>query len=180
MPPSKQALLVKPATSQPGVLCLFLGSFLAGCVWGPVWDFTWEAPEISNRKLNPKMSPDIATWPLKSEWLPSVPLRTIIGINSVYNFMLQLPHAFWYYTVFIWKVSAVQKDYFGGRLGGSVAWASDFRLGHDLEVREFRPQVRLCANSSEPGACFRFCLPLALSAPPPLMPCLCRSKMNKH
>ena len=45
-----------------------------------------------------------------------------------------------------------------GRLGGSVGWAPDFSSGHDLTVREFKPRVGLCADSSEPGACFRFCV----------------------
>ena len=49
-----------------------------------------------------------------------------------------------------------------GRLGGSVGWASDFGSGHDLTVREFEPRVGLCADSSEPGACFRFCVSLSL------------------
>ena len=43
-----------------------------------------------------------------------------------------------------------------GRLGGSVGRASDFGSGHDLTVCAFEPRVRLCADSSEPGACFRF------------------------
>ena len=61
----------------------------------------------------------------------------------------------------------------GGRLGGSVGWASDFSSGHDLTVREFEPRVGLCADRSEPGACFRFCVSISLSAPPLLMLCLC-------
>ena len=52
-----------------------------------------------------------------------------------------------------------------GRLGGSVGWASDFGSGHDLMVHEFEPHVRLCADSSEPGVCFGFCLPLSLPLP---------------
>ena len=43
----------------------------------------------------------------------------------------------------------VSKSRFQGHLGGSVGWASDFGSGHDLAVREFEPQVRLCADSSE-------------------------------
>ena len=69
-----------------------------------------------------------------------------------------------------------------GRLGGSVGWVSDFGSGHDVTVHEFETHVRLCADSSEPGACFRFCLPLSLS-----LPCLLShslplslSKINKH
>ena len=50
-----------------------------------------------------------------------------------------------------------------GHLGGSVGWASNFGSGHDLAVREFEPRVGLCADSSEPGACFRFCVSLSLS-----------------
>uniref|UniRef100_A0A8C8Y7M8 Kinesin family member 13A n=1 Tax=Panthera leo TaxID=9689 RepID=A0A8C8Y7M8_PANLE len=34
--------------------------------------------------------------------------------------------------------------------------------GHDLTVREFKLRVGLCADSSEPGACFRFCVSLSL------------------
>ena len=40
------------------------------------------------------------------------------------------------------------------------------RSGHDLTIREFEPHVGLCADSSEPGACFRF------SASPTLCPSL--------
>ena len=50
-----------------------------------------------------------------------------------------------------------------GHLGGSVGWATDFSPGHDLTVREYEPHVRLCADSSEPGACFgSVCLSLGL------------------
>uniref|UniRef100_A0ABI7WM50 protein-tyrosine-phosphatase n=1 Tax=Felis catus TaxID=9685 RepID=A0ABI7WM50_FELCA len=42
--------------------------------------------------------------------------------------------------------------------------------GHDLPVRGFEPRVGLCADSSEPGACFGFCLSLSL-----LLPCLARN-----
>ena len=66
-----------------------------------------------------------------------------------------------------------------GTLGGSVGWASDFGSGHDLTVSEFEPRVGLCADSPEPGACFGFCVSLALSPPPQLMLCLsCLSKIN--
>ena len=67
-----------------------------------------------------------------------------------------------------------------GRLCGSVTWASDFGSGHDLMVREFEPYVELCADSSEPGACFEFCVSLFLSATPPLMLCLSLSLRNKQ
>ena len=42
--------------------------------------------------------------------------------------------------------------------GGSVGRASDFGSGHDLAVCEFEPRVGLCADGSEPGACFGFCV----------------------
>ena len=66
-----------------------------------------------------------------------------------------------------------------GRPGGSVGWVSDFSSGLDLMVlvHEFEPRVR-CADSSEPGACFRFFVSLSLSAPSLLV--LCLSKINKH
>ena len=53
--------------------------------------------------------------------------------------------------IFAFKTGIVQ-----GRLGGSVDWASDFGLGHDLTACEFEPRVGLCASalgkvwSSEP------------------------------
>ena len=65
-------------------------------------------------------------------------------------------------------------------LGGSVGEASNFRSGHDLTVYGFKSHIRLCADSLEPGACFRFCV-LPLSAPPLLALCLSLSqKINKH
>ena len=51
-----------------------------------------------------------------------------------------------------------------GHLGDSVSQVSDFGSGH-LTVCGFEPRVGLCADSSEPGACFRFCV----------SPCLCPS-----
>ena len=36
----------------------------------------------------------------------------------------------------------------------------DVGSGHDLTVREFEPRVGLWADSSEPGACFGFCVAL--------------------
>ena len=64
-----------------------------------------------------------------------------------------------------------------GRLGGS-----DFGSGHDLTVHGLEPHMGLCADSSEPGACFRFCVSLSLC------PSFCLSfslplslsKINKH
>ena len=47
-----------------------------------------------------------------------------------------------------------------GHPGDSVGWASDFASGPDLTVHELEPRVELCADSSEPGACFRFCISL--------------------
>ena len=34
--------------------------------------------------------------------------------------------------------------------------------GHDLTAHEFEPHIGLCADSSEPGACFGFCVSLSL------------------
>ena len=50
------------------------------------------------------------------------------------------------------------------------------------QVREFEPRVGLCADSSEPGACFGFWVS-SLSAPLPLVLSLSLSrsqKLNKH
>ena len=54
-----------------------------------------------------------------------------------------------------------------------------FGSRHDFTARGLKPRIELCADSSEPGACFGFCV--SLSAPPPLMLCLSLSKIiNKH
>ena len=52
------------------------------------------------------------------------------------------------------------------RLGGSVGQASNFGSGQDLVVLEFEPRIRLCADGSEPGACFGFCVSVALCPSP--------------
>ena len=54
------------------------------------------------------------------------------------------------------------RNVFLGSLGGPGGWASEFGSGHDLMVCEFKALIRLCADSSEPGACFGFCVSLSL------------------
>ena len=61
----------------------------------------------------------------------------------------------------------------GGRLGGSVGWASEFGSGHDLAVRGFEPRVGLCAQSLEPAS---DSVSPSLSDPPPFMLCLSLSQ----
>ena len=76
------------------------------------------------------------------------------------------------YTIQVYfKVHSLQ-----GHLGSSVGLASDFSSGHDLMVHEFESCIGLCADSSEPGACFRFCVSLSLFP----YPVLSFSKINKH
>ena len=65
-----------------------------------------------------------------------------------------------------------------GRLGGSVGWVSDFGSGHDVTVHEFETHVRLCADSSEPGACFGFRVSLFLCPSPTCALSLSLSKIN--
>ena len=66
-----------------------------------------------------------------------------------------------------------------GCLGGSVGEAADFGSGHDLAVRGFEPRVGLCADSSEPGTCFGFCVSLSLCPSPTHALSLALKKMNK-
>ena len=47
--------------------------------------------------------------------------------------------------------------------------------GHDLAVSEFESRVGVCADSSEPGACFRFCVSLSLC---PSLSKMCLPKMS--
>ena len=65
-----------------------------------------------------------------------------------------------------------------GRLGGSVGYASDAGSGHDLVAPEFEPRVGPRAGSSEPGACFGFCVSLSLCPSPARALSLCLSKIN--
>ena len=53
---------------------------------------------------------------------------------------------------------------------GWLSWLTvQLWLSHELTVHEFQPHVGLCVDSSEPGACFRFCVSPSLSAPPPFV-----------
>ena len=65
-------------------------------------------------------------------------------------------------------------------LGDSISRASNFGSGHGLTVHEFEPRVGLCADSSKPGACFGFCVPLSLCPSPLFALCLSLSLKNQH
>ena len=69
--------------------------------------------------------------------------------------------------------------YVEGRLGGSVGQASHFGSGHHVIVHEFEPRVGLCADTSEPGACFGFCVSVSLCPSPAHALSLSLSKINK-
>ena len=63
------------------------------------------------------------------------------------------------------SVSEINKKFLKN-VQGARGWRSRLSVrlqpGHDLTVREFEPCVRLWADGSEPGACFRFCVSLSL------------------
>ena len=67
---------------------------------------------------------------------------------------------------------------------GAPGWRSRLSVrlqpGHDLAVREFEPRVRLWADGSEPGACFRFCVSLSLCPSPVHALSLSVPKINKN
>ena len=67
-----------------------------------------------------------------------------------------------------------------GCLGGSVGWATNCGSGHDLTVCEFQPCIGFCADSSEPGACFWFCVSPSLYPSPPHALSLHLSIINKR
>ena len=64
------------------------------------------------------------------------------------------------------------------RWGTWVAQSFDFSSGHDLVVHEFKPRMGPCVDSSEPGACFRFCVSLSLCSSPSHALSLSLSKTN--
>ena len=59
-------------------------------------------------------------------------------------------------------------------LGLGVKWTLNFGSGHNLTIREFEPRVGLCADSSEPGTCFGFCVSLSLCPSPTHALSLCQ------
>ena len=68
---------------------------------------------------------------------------------------------------------------------GAPGWFSRLNVRHRLRSRSHSSWVRAppldCADSTEPGACFGFCVSFSVSAPPPLMLCLCLLKViNKR
>ena len=64
-------------------------------------------------------------------------------------------------------------------MGRLVSEASDFGSGRDLTDRGFKPRVRLRADSSDPGACFRFCVSLSPCPSPARALSLILSLKNK-
>ena len=56
----------------------------------------------------------------------------------------------------------------------------NFSSHHHLTVHEFEPHIGLCADSLEPGSCFRFCVTLSLCPSPTCSLSLSLSKINKH
>ena len=67
---------------------------------------------------------------------------------------------------------------------GAPGWRSRLSVrlqpGHNLTVHEFEPRVGLCADGSEPGACFRFCVSLSLCPSPVHALSLSVPKINKR
>ena len=68
----------------------------------------------------------------------------------------------------VWRFLKRLKIELLGCLGGSVGWVSNFGSGHDLMFHGLEPCDGLCADSSEPGAFFGFCVSLSLSVLPTL------------
>ena len=81
------------------------------------------------------------------------------------------------------EVEAFQKDASKMNMIGAPGWRSRLSVrlqpGHNLVVREFEPCVRLWADGSEPGACFRFCVSLSLCPSPVHALSLSVPKINK-
>ena len=76
----------------------------------------------------------------------------------------------------------VKSYVFCGTWMAQLVKASDFGSGHDLIVLEFESHIGLCADGSEPRACFGFCVFLSVSAPRHLVCSLSLSQkeINEH
>ena len=79
---------------------------------------------------------------------------------------------------------SVYLAFFQKENAGAPGWRSRLSVrlqpGHDLAVREIEPRVRLWADGSEPGACFRFCVSLSLCPSPVHALSLSVPKINKR
>ena len=99
---------------------------------------------------------------LKLNWYVN---KNFISFSDGHNYKAQF--LFPLYMIMISCMHCVHehlKTFFEGHLvaqSGVWLW-----LRSDLTAHEFEPRVRICADNSEPGACFRFC------ASPLLMLCL--------
>ncbi|XP_078302586.1 retinoic acid early transcript 1E [Panthera onca] len=81
----------------------------------------------------------------------------------------------------LWQQTENMKKFRGAWVALLIGHSTlDFGSGHDLTVREFEPRVGLCADHSEPGACFRFCVSLSLCPSPVHALSLSVSKINKR
>ena len=124
----------------------------------------WAVSTEPNMTLEPR-NHEIMTWAKaghSTDWATQAPLK----------------NPFWIQTIWMWKLCLNYKVQ--GCLGGSVNWASHFGSGHDLTAHGFEPHIRLCANSSEPGARFRFCVSLSLCPSPFHALSLFVPKINKR
>ena len=63
------------------------------------------------------------------------------------------------------QTSEQSKCHLGGAWVAQVGKGSNFSSGHDLTARGFEPRFGLCADGSEPGACFGFGPCVSLSLP---------------
>ena len=77
------------------------------------------------------------------------------------------------------SLNDVSQNQFFGAPGWRSRLSVRLQPGHDLAVREFEPRVGLWADSSEPGACFRFCVSFSLCPSPIHALSLSVSKINK-
>ena len=91
-----------------------------------------------------------------------------LGLVSffLWAFTLNLPLHSALQSNHLFRGLSLQKASYSGSLGGSVKCLTLAQVMISW-FNEFEPLIWLCADSSNPGACFRFCLLLS----PPL-PCL--------
>ena len=93
-------------------------------------------------------------------------------------FVLDTPRSkMFYFCLLIWLIVIIIRSGAPGwlsRLGGQL------RLRSDLMVPDFETHVGLCADSSEPGACFRICDPPSLCPLPSSCSVSVSQKINKR
>ena len=103
--------------------------------------------------------PSFCTWQRIKETCPSLTAKVMVQLEMECG-IPKTPSFFPTWTIVLpWSVHSINSNCWGASVAQSI-------MCHDLMVHEFKPHVGLCADDSEPEACYRLLfLPLCLPLP---------------